>query len=164
MNKFKMLLEKLSNFLILASVFGLILMTVIIGWQVFGRFVLNSSPSWSEQAALFLMVWYVTLAAASGVREGFHIRILILQTWLAPQNRRRVQILVSLIVGLCGLAMLYGGVQLVGKTWSHTISSLGIPRGLAYLGLPISGALIMLFSLENILSNDETDDQNVENL
>ena len=37
------------------------------------------------------------------------------------------------------------------KTWGHVIPSLGLPRGLAYLGLPISGALMALFALERVL-------------
>lgn len=164
MSRFEKTMEKLAGLLVWLSAFGLVLMTVIIGWQVFGRFVLNSSPSWSEQAALFLMVWYVPLAAASGVREGFHIRIAVLQAWLKPENRRRVRILSSLVVALCGLAMLAGGALLVGKTWSHTIPSLGIPRGLAYLGLPLSGALIALFSLEAILANCGPDNRQAEEM
>ncbi|HWM28732.1 MAG TPA: TRAP transporter small permease subunit, partial [Woeseiaceae bacterium] len=48
---------------------GLLLMTLIIGWQVFARYVLNDSPAWAEQAALLLMIWYVMFAAAAGVRE-----------------------------------------------------------------------------------------------
>ena len=48
------------------------------------------------------------------------------------------------------------------KTWSHVIPSLGIPRGLAYLGLPIAGALMALFSLERIfeeLSGEQVEDE-----
>jgi hypothetical protein len=59
-----------SSALIHAGAAGLVLMTAIIGWQVFGRFVLGSSPSWAEQAALILMIWYVFFAAAAGVREA----------------------------------------------------------------------------------------------
>ena len=62
-------------------------MTGIIGWQVFGRFVLNSSPSWSEQAALMLMIWYVFLAAAAGICEGFHIRITLFEDSLSAKDR-----------------------------------------------------------------------------
>jgi TRAP-type C4-dicarboxylate transport system permease small subunit len=43
------------------------------------------------------------------------------------------------------------GGELFVRTWGHVIPSLGLPRGLAYLGLPIAGALIALFSAERIL-------------
>jgi TRAP-type C4-dicarboxylate transport system permease small subunit len=44
------------------------------------------------------------------------------------------------------------GGELVARTWGHTIPSLGISRGFAYLGLPISGGLILVFALEKIFA------------
>ncbi|HAY08116.1 MAG TPA: TRAP transporter small permease [Hyphomonas sp.] len=140
-----------ADMLVKAGALGLVLMTVIIGWQVFGRYVLNSTPSWSEQAALALMIWYVSLAAAAGVRQGFHIRIVALEEAAAPGLRKVMQVSSNAIVGLCGAAMFVWGGELVLRTWSHSVPSLGIPRGLVYLGLPISGALMALFALEQVL-------------
>ena len=140
-----------ANWLVRIAAAGLVAMTAIVGWQVFGRYVLNSSPSWSEQASLTLMIWYVSLAAAAGVREGFHIRIVALESAMPPRVQHWMRIASNTIVGACGLAMLVWGGELVVKTWGHVIPSLGLPRGLAYLGLPISGALMALFSLERVI-------------
>jgi TRAP-type C4-dicarboxylate transport system permease small subunit len=98
------------------------------------------------------MIWFAFLAAAAGVREGFHIRIVALEEAVGPRTRRVLQATGSLVVGACGLAMLVLGGELVLRTWSHTVPSLGIPRGLAYLGLPISGALIFVFALEKLVA------------
>ena len=151
-----------ADWLVRISAVGLVLMTAIIGWQVFGRYVLNSTPSWSEQASLALMIWYVSLAAAAGVREGFHIRIVALENAVGAKTRLWMRIASNIIVGVCGIDMLVWGGQLVVKTWSHVIPSLGIPRGLAYLGLPIAGALMALFSLERIfeeVSGEQVEDE-----
>lgn len=149
-----------AELLLRIAAFGLVLMTVIVGWQVFGRYVLNSSPSWSEQAALTLMIWYVLLAAAAGVREGFHIRIVALEEAVGPKAKRGMRMVQDLIVASCGIAMTIWGGELVIRTWEHIIPSLGLPRGLAYLALPISGVLIALFSLERML--EEAEGENVE--
>lgn len=140
----------ISDWLIRVAAGGLILMTAIIGWQVFGRFVLNSSPSWSEQAALILMIWYILFAAAAGVREGFHIRIALLEGGLAQRNARRVRLAINLIVAGFGLVLLIFGAQLVWLVWDHDIPSLPLPRGVAYLPLPVTGLLIILFSLSHV--------------
>jgi len=140
-----------ADLLIKTAAFGLVLMTVIVGWQVFGRYILNSTPSWSEQAALTLMIWYIALAAAAGVRQGFHIRIVALEEAVSPAVRKWMQVVSNTLVGLCGAAMLIWGGELVLRTWSHVVPSLGIPRGLTYLGLPISGALMALFAFEQVL-------------
>ncbi len=151
-------MERLSRFthitadlLVKVSAFGLVLMTAIVGWQVFGRYVLNSTPSWSEEAALTLMIWFVSLAAAAGVRQGFHIRIVAVEDAVPPGVRKVMQIASNLVVAACGLAMLVWGGELVVLTWDHVIPSLGISRGLAYLGLPISGALMALYAVERAL-------------
>jgi len=139
-----------SNLLIGLAAAGLVAMTVIIGWQVLGRYVLGSSPSWTEQAAQVLMIWFAFLAAAAGIREGFHIRIVALEEAAPPKARAAMQLVAGLVVAGCGLAMLVLGGELVARTWSHTIPSLGLPRGVAYLGLPISGGLILLFAIERM--------------
>ncbi len=143
--------RRASDVLIKVSALGLVAMTAIVGWQVFGRYVLNNSPSWSEQASLTLMIWYVSFAAAAGVREGFHIRVVAFEEAMSPAVKRIVHVSADFIVALCGIAMAIWGGELVDKTWSHVIPSLGLPRGLAYLGLPISGVLIALFALERLL-------------
>ena len=142
-----------SAALLHAGAAGLVLMTAIIGWQVFGRFVLQSSPSWAEQAALTLMIWYVFFAAAAGVREGFHIRILALQSAMPPGIERALRLIAHLVVAASGVALLIWGSELVARTWSHVIPTLGLPRGVAYLALPLSGLLIVFFTIELILED-----------
>lgn len=143
--------RRAGDALLIVSAIGLLLMTAIIGWQVFGRYILGSSPSWSEQGALALMIWFIFLAAAAGVRENFHIRIVAVEEALPPQKQKWMRLSSHFFVALCGLAMLWWGAQLVTRTWTHIIPSLGIPRGMAYLGIPIAGALIALFSFEHMV-------------
>lgn len=140
-----------SSGLLLLGAAGLVLMTAIIAWQVFGRYVLNSSPSWSEQASLTLMIWYVSLAAAAGVREGFHIRIVAVENAAPRAIAKAMRLAAGAVVGACGAALALWGGELVLRTWGHVIPTLGLPRGVAYLCLPISGVLILLFSVEKLL-------------
>ena len=131
---------------------GLMVMTAIIGWQVFARYVLNASPAWAEQAALLLMIWYVLFAAAAGVREGFHIRIAVFENSLPERAQKPVRIAGHLLVALFGLAMVIWGTELALATWSHDIPTLGLPRGVAYVPIPLAGLLIVAFSIEHVLA------------
>lgn len=142
----------LSNFARWFAGFGLLLMTVIIAWQVFARYVLNDSPAWSEQAALLLMIWYVMFAAAAGVREGFHIRIGVFADALPGKVGKATRIAAHLIVGLFGAAMAIWGTELTLATWTHVIPALSLPRGVAYIPIALSGALILGFSLERVVA------------
>jgi TRAP-type C4-dicarboxylate transport system permease small subunit len=139
-----------SRALMLAGALGLLAMTAAIGWQVFGRYVLNASPAWTEQSALVLMVWFAMFSAAAGVHQGFHIRIGVLVE-MAPRRIRLVCRAAALLVIIaCSAALTVWGAELVARTWSHTIPTLGLPRGVAYLPLPASGALMVLFALERL--------------
>ncbi|MEL6209628.1 MAG: TRAP transporter small permease, partial [Pseudomonadota bacterium] len=131
---------------------GLLLMTGIVALQVFARYVLNASPPWAEQAALLLMIWYVFIAAAAGVREGFHIRISVFADALPSAVRRPVMLLAHAVVLVFGAAMVVYGVELARETWQHTIPTLGLSRGWAYIPIALSGVLIAGFSLEQLIA------------
>ena len=140
-----------SDWLVRFGALGLVVMTAIVGWQVFGRFVLDSSPSWTEQASLVLMIWYVMFAAAAGVYEGFHIRIALIEERFGERARglRRV---VAAIVALMGLVLLVYGLQLCWQVRGNVIPSLGISRAVAYVPLPVSGLLMTMFALGRMIS------------
>jgi TRAP-type C4-dicarboxylate transport system permease small subunit len=147
-------MAQISRLLSLASLYvsvlGLVMMTAIIGWQVFARYMLNTSPDWSEQAALYLMLWFILFAAAAGVREGFHIRLSLLQDRLSEAKSRALRTVCHALVGVFGAALAWSGAELVVMTWSHTIPTLGLPRGSGYIPLSVSGLLILFFSVEHI--------------
>jgi TRAP-type C4-dicarboxylate transport system permease small subunit len=145
-----------SNLLIKLGAAGLVVMTAIISWQVFGRFVLNSSPSWSDQAALILMVWYVFFAAAAGVHEGFHIRIALLETMLPEAWGRALRRLIHVLVALGGIVLLIYGLELTWLVRMHLVPSLGISRGLAYLPIPFCGLLIAVFAMRHFFAEGKS--------
>lgn len=136
---------RLSHAILWLAAAGLVAMTLIIGWQVYARYVLNASPSWSEQTSLLLMTWYAVLAAAAGFNEGFHIRIMALQNSMPEKAARIMRLVAELVVIACGFMMLIWGIELTTIISSHVIPSLGISRSWAYLPLPIAGAAIILF-------------------
>ncbi|WP_204271844.1 TRAP transporter small permease, partial [Escherichia coli] len=67
---FSRVLAPISRLALWLSGIGLLVMTAMVAWQVFGRYVLNASPSWTEPAALLLMSWFILLGSAVGVRDG----------------------------------------------------------------------------------------------
>lgn len=150
LDRFAAVTRWLSGLLMLIGAAGIVVMTATIGWQVFGRYVLNASPAWSEQAALVLMVWFVMFGAAAGVHEGFHIRIGAFVEALPLRIRTVCRAFALMVIVACGAALTVWGAELVIAVWSHVIPTLGIPRGIAYLPLPVSGALIALFGIERL--------------
>ncbi len=54
---------------------ALVVLTVIFGWLVFGRYVLNSTPTWVEQVSLLLVVYIGFLGASIGVHKQTHLGV-----------------------------------------------------------------------------------------
>ncbi|WP_342591898.1 TRAP transporter small permease [Jiella sonneratiae] len=130
---------------------GLVLMTAFTAWQVWGRFVLNDSPSWTEPGSVLMMGWFILLGSAVGVREGYHLGFDILIVVL-PEGPRKVLVTISdVAVTGFGAAMAWYGFLLAAGTWNNISPALKIPVGISYTPLIVGGILIVLFSLERIL-------------
>lgn len=141
----------ISNFALYLAGFGMVMMTLLIAYQVFSRFILNSSPSWTETSSIMLMSWFIFLGSAIGVRENFHLGFDVL-LYILPNGSKAVLRTVSdLVVFGFGLGMVWYGSKLVGLTWQARLPSLGLPGGFDYLPLVAGGVLFSLFSLERMV-------------
>jgi TRAP-type C4-dicarboxylate transport system permease small subunit len=129
---------------------GLVVMTGFVAYQVFGRYVLNRSPSWTEPAAVMLMSWFIFLGAAAGVRLNFHLGFDVL-LYALPKGKRMLRMISDVAVLAFGVGMAWYGTKLVMLTWNSTLPALGISGGFSYLPVTVGGFLISLFSLERIV-------------
>ena len=130
---------------------GLVLMTLFVAWQVFGRYVLNQSPSWTEPASVMLMSWFIFLGAAVGVRDNIHLGFDILLYVVPPGGKRVLRMLTDLVILAFGLGMVWYGSQLIALTWNTVLPSLGISGAYDYLPVTSGGVLISIFAVERIL-------------
>jgi len=136
---------------------GLVVIIVCVLYQVFGRYVLNDSPTWAEQLALLLVSYVTMLGTAVGVRDAGHIGLesflVLAPEWL----RTKMELLIHLFMIVFGIAMTYYGVTLAIGQWDELLPTLFVPDGLRYLPIALCGSLMTLFSIEHILAgiNDE---------
>lgn len=125
---------------------ALVVLTVIFGWLVFGRYVLNETPTWVEQTAFLLVMTIAFLGAAIGVHENTHLSVAALRTAVPEAVRKMLVALTDVIMGGFGLLMAWFGTQLTIFKWGSEIPLLQLPEGLRSLPLAVAGALIFLFS------------------
>jgi len=154
----KTLLDTLSKIALFISASSIVIMTAIISYQVIARYFFNASPAWSERLSLVLLAYLVFFGSAVGVHERFHIRIDALRNAVPAKIGRGFDIGANLLVAGAGLVMIVAGWQLTTTLWAFDIPSLGLPRGVALLPIPIAGGLIMLFSLAQLFE-DQSEDQ-----
>ncbi len=134
------------------SVAGLLVIVTIVFWQVFGRYVLNSSPTWTESLALILVLYVTLIGAAVGVRDAGHIGMESLLVLVPEGIRNRIELLIHGLVIVFGAAMVYNGWLLGNSVAGYKIPNLGITEALRYIPLVVSGVLIISFSIEHVLA------------
>lgn len=129
---------------------GLVLMTGLIAAQVFWRYVLNDSISWTEPASVMIMGWFIFLGAAVGIREGYHLSFDVLLHVIPERMRLWLHSISDVSVGTFGAGMVWFGWDLAAKTAGNKLPSLGISGAFDFIPIVGGGVLIVLFSIERI--------------
>ena len=143
-------LDLLARAALWAAGTALVSMTIIVGAQVFSRYVLNFSLTWVEPLAIQLMGWFIFLGAAVGVRENFHLGLDLLRYLAPPRINRAMDAVSMIVIAIFGLFISWYGLQLAIRTWDTTISGLGISGAWDFVPLVVSGVLITIFALERL--------------
>lgn len=146
------LCRRLGDLLLALSAVLLLVMTAGVGWQVWGRYVLNETPIAAEPLSLIFMLYLCLFGAAVGVREGFHMNMQVVLYLLSERGRRRAEMASLVAVGCFAFGMLWYGGRLSLATAGHIIPTVEISEALFYLALPLSGAAILLFIAERLLA------------
>lgn len=146
------ILTKLNTLVLYIAGIGLVCMTAIVAWQVFCRYILNDSPSWSEPGAVILMSWFIFLGAAVGVRENNHMGFDVLLYVLPKAGKKWLRMISDVVIFAFGIGMIWYGISLVMLTWSTIMPALGISGAWDYAPLVGGGVLICIFALERIIA------------
>jgi TRAP-type C4-dicarboxylate transport system permease small subunit len=143
----------ISRICMTVAVIGLFGIVIVVLTQVFGRYVLNDTPSWAESTALVLVLYVTMLGAAVGVRDAGHIGLESMVGMMLPESAQLwVEIPIHMLVGIFGVLMAWHGGQLALSVAPYNIPTLGISEGFNQLPLVIAGVLITLFSIEHIIA------------
>ena len=131
----------------------LVVITLIVPYGVFTRYVLNSAASWPEPMAVLLMIVMSFLSAVVCYREYLHIGVGVLPALLAEPAKSLLGWFLEACMLVTNLFMLVWGIKLVQTTWFQSIAEFPIvSAGMAYLPIPIGGALTVLFVIERLLT------------
>lgn len=125
-------------------------MTINVLWQVFSRFLLQSPSSFTEELARYMLIWLGILGAAYVAGQKMHLAIDLLPTKLTGKSKAILDIFINLSIFVFALTVLViGGIRLVIITLmlNQISAAMQVPLGYIYLVLPLSGLLMMFYSL-----------------
>ena len=130
---------------------ALVLISAVIPWAVFTRYVLNSAASWPEPLAILLTIVLTFIGAAAAYRLNLHMNVSYFADQLPQPWRGWLNLVVQLLMALIAIFMIVWGERLVEVTWHNTIPDFPfLSVGVTYLPIPIGGACLLLFIIERI--------------
>ncbi len=145
-------LDRAERLITAATAVIMIILSVLICWQVFSRYVLNSSPFWIEEISVISLMWIGLLGAAGCVWTESHMSLELVVAKLPETVRIWLRALTDMAIAGFALFLCDRGIFLVQRTMSGTLSSLPLAVGYTYLVLPIAGGLMVLFALVRAIS------------
>ena len=126
--------DRLFRLAIVACIGGMVL---IVGSQVFARYVLNSSFGWADELSRLLFVWSIFLAIPIGIRKGSHIGVELLTARLPSPLRRLLLRVVMASAAALMLVVAYQSAVITILQWDELMVSLDISAGLFVLALVV---------------------------
>ena len=130
---------------------SLVLISAVIPWAVYTRYVINRAASWPEPMAVLLTIVLTFFGAAACYRLGSHMNVTLLVDKLPASWRRVSDLIVELLMAAMALFMLVKGIGLVEATWSNSIADFPfLSVGVTYLPIPIGGFILLMFVIEHV--------------
>jgi len=140
---------------VLVALMSILVIDVL--WQVFSRYVLTAPSSFTDELAGFLLIWVGLLGAAYVAGKNEHMAIDLMLQKMKGIKKRRLQTIINIVVGVFALfVMVFGGCWLVYTRFYLGVNSaaLALPLGYVYVIVPISGILIIYYSIDNSINQN----------
>lgn len=149
MKQLRKYLNYVLNILAGGSFLAMVLLTC---WQVFTRYILQNPSSWSEEMVSYLFAWMSLFGASLVVGERGHMNIPIVVERFGEKARKFFAIFGEIVACIfAGVILVYGGIQITSLAMGQMTSSLGVPIGIFYVVLPLSGVLNIIYTILNIV-------------
>lgn len=130
----------------------LVFLICLVFSQVFCRYVLRFTPSWSEETSVILMIWMGFIACAIGVKKGIHLTITAFVGLFPKKVQKVIFYLDEIAVLIFGLIMVRYGAELSSHTMMSIMPATQIKTGFLYMCIPIAGVMIVVYCIVRIIN------------
>lgn len=142
--------EKVLNLMVAVSFTVLITACVV---QVFTRFVLNDSLSWTEELARYAFIWSNLLGAAICTEKNSHATVTAITDILPGKAQTILKILVNLIIILIAFVLVKYGWKVVMSTRMQLSPALRVSMSYVYASAPVCGVLVIFYSALHLVEH-----------
>jgi TRAP-type C4-dicarboxylate transport system permease small subunit len=140
---------------IVLSGLAIVVITLIIPFGVFMRYVMNNPQSWPEPASVVMMVMFSFVGGAAVYRANVHVAVEALLNAVKPGTKKVMLWGVDLCMAVTAIFMTGYGAHLCQITWNQSMAEFpALPVGLVYMPIPVAGFLTLLFLIERVWVGD----------
>ena len=140
---------RLEEIIVVAALFS---MFVILSMQIFMRYVMQNSLTWSEELARYIFILFVNVGISFGIKTKRHIRVEAFTSKLPQKAQVVVRIFSDVAFLVFALVVIYYGFITSSRifTFNQISPALRLPMGFVYITLPISYIMVAIRLLQNI--------------
>lgn len=145
-------LHRLDRVLAMACGALLAALTVVVTFQVLGRYVpFIPRPLWTEEIARLLLAWLVFVGAAVALRRSEHFLIDLIPSKLDARLGGVLQLLVLTLLTVVSLVLVVGGIMLAYGGLTRISTASGLHLAWALSAVPVGAFFMLVFSLELVV-------------
>ncbi len=127
------------------------MMVLVACWQVVSRYVFNSPSTFSEELLRFSLVWLSTIGLAYVAGKTEHISLTLFLDKFPRNLVKYWNMLIQIVFILFAVyIMIIGGWKVSSNAMMQVSPVLQLSMGKVYYALPLSGVLIIVYSVMNI--------------
>ena len=127
-------------------------MVVIGTYQIVVRYFFNSPSTVSEELLTYSFTWMALFSSALVFGKRDHMRMGFVADKLTGKKKMVLDVIIEILIFIFTMiVLLFGGVSITKLAFAQVTASLGIPMGAVYLVIPISGVIILIYNILNII-------------
>lgn len=155
MQRLLLAVDGLSTFVGKLSAWTVVLLTGLICWEVFSRYVLNSPSAWVLDAQIMLYGTLFMLAGAYTLSKNGHVRGDVLYGFFEPRTQATFDLLLYIVFFLPGIvALTWAGWNYANEALAireQTFSATPLPLYPFKFVIPIAGGMLLLQGIVEIV-------------
>ncbi len=132
----------------------LIVMTVLVLWQVFTRYVLNNPAIFTEELVIIILVWTSFMGAAYAFGRREHMALVFLRDKLNGKPKKVIAAVIDVItIAFIVFILIFGGNKITASVQGVKTPILHLPQGLTYCSLTVAGVIALVYQVLNLIED-----------
>ena len=145
--------EIIDKFLFYCSSVLLIILSSVVIYTVFMRYIFNMSPAWAEDVPRVLFLWLTYLGVAVATRRGENIRVTFFIEKLSNKSRFYLDLFMHVCILIMVAVLFWYSWPLVQLNFRTVMLSTGWPNAVSWLPLPIGCFFILIYQTKNMIKS-----------